>query len=139
MIENCAPSRPSPRTWLVEKIKPCRGAPKFPHAPTPLLSDQVGTRSQHIHPTVCRRGFRHDVSQTQSKHMGASPLSYPQRSRPVSETDPEVCNNGCKRLGTRKCDWACRYRENIPHWFQNCIGAPRAIVNKEVKHGISTG
>src|SRR3954468_6727948 len=70
-----------------KRFKPCRGAPKFPHAPTPLLSDQVGTRSQNIHPTVCRRGFGHDVSQTQSKHMGATPLSYPRRSRPVSETD----------------------------------------------------
>src|SRR3954463_15599099 len=46
-------------------------------------------------PNSMSTGFR--LSQTQSKHMGATPLSYPQRSRPVSETDPEVWDNGCKR------------------------------------------
>src|SRR3954464_12524472 len=103
MIENCAPSRPSPRTWLVEKIKPCRGAPKFPHAPTPLLSDQVGTRSQNIHPTVCRRGFGHDVSQTQSKH-GGHPTKLPATKSAGLRDGLRVCGAGCKRLGTRKCD-----------------------------------
>src|SRR3954468_10468489 len=70
-----------------KRFKPCRGAPKFPHAPTPLLSDQVGTRSKNIHPTVSRRGFGHDVSQTQSKH-GGHPTKQPATKLAGSETDP---------------------------------------------------
>ena len=42
------------------------------------------------------------------------PTKLPATKLAGSETDPEVCDDGCKRLGTQKCDWACRYRGNIP-------------------------
>src|SRR4051812_31242471 len=69
-------------------------------------------RSVNIHPLVCRRGLSHDVSQTQSKYMGATPPSLPAMKSAGLQDGLRVCGAGCKRLGTRKCDWACRYSEN---------------------------
>src|SRR4051812_40606637 len=69
-------------------------------------------RSVNIHPSVCRRGLSHDVSQTQSKHMGATPLSRTATKSAGLRDGLRVCVNGCKRLGTQ--NWACRYRENTP-------------------------
>ena len=93
-------------------------------------------RSVNIHPSVCRRGLSHDVSQTQSKYMGATPLSYPQRSRPVFETDSGFAsmavNDWEPESVTGLVDTAKTLR------IQNSTGAPRTILNKAVKHGIST-
>src|SRR3954462_3810175 len=85
-----------------------------------------------------QRGITTDHSQDSYLIPGGHPTKLPATNLAGSETDPEVCANGCKRLGTRKCDCACRCHENIPHLFLISIGAPRAIVNKAVKHGIST-
>src|SRR3954463_8263618 len=70
-------------------------------------------RSVNIHPSVCRRGLSHDVSQTQSKYMGATPTKLPATKSAGLRDGLRVCVDGCKRLGTRKCDWACRYSENV--------------------------
>ena len=69
--------------------------------------------------------------------MGATPLSYPQRSRPVSETDSGFAsmavNDWEPENVTGLVDTAKTLR------FQNSTGAVlRTILNKAVKHDIST-
>ena len=85
-----------------------------------------------------QRGITTEHSQDSYLISGGHPTKQPATKLAGSEMDPEVCVNGCKRPGTQKCDWACRYRINVSQ-FLNSTGAPRAIVNKAVKHGISTG
>src|SRR3954470_20863083 len=60
-----------------------------------------------------QRGITTEHSQDSYLISGGHPTKLPATKLAGSETDPEVCDNGCKRLGTRKCDWACRYRENV--------------------------
>ena len=61
-----------------------------------------------------QRGITTEQLQDSYKFQGGHPTKQPATKLAGSETDPEVCVNGCKRLGTRKCDWASRYRGNIP-------------------------
>src|SRR3954467_8853599 len=61
-----------------------------------------------------QRGL-HDKAITRSRNVsGGHPLSRPRNGVGKLRGGLKVCDNGCKRLGTRKCGWACRYRVNIP-------------------------
>src|SRR4051812_24956142 len=80
-----------------------------------------GHKYQHTHDQPqknqmkTQRGIMAKKSQDSYTILGGPPPKLPATKLVVSETDPEVCVNGCKRLGTQKCDRACRYREIIPH------------------------
>src|SRR4051812_39308142 len=65
-------------------------------------SSTLFARSVNIHPSVCRRGLSHDVSQTQSKYMGGHPTKLPATKSAGLRDGLRVCVDGCKRLGTRK-------------------------------------
>ena len=60
-----------------------------------------------------QRGI-HDKAITGFKNIsGGHPTKLPATKLVGSKTDPGFADTA-KRLGTRKCDWACRYRENTP-------------------------
>src|SRR3954467_4712834 len=93
-------------------------------------------RSVNIHPSVCRRGLSHDVSQTQSKHGGATPLSLPATKSAGLRDGLRVCDSGCKQQGVQKLGLSIPRKHSASKTVQR---APHTIVNKAVKHGMSTG
>src|SRR3954471_7215684 len=79
------------------------GVKKYQHTHDQPRKNQMKTQ----------RGITTKKSQDSYNISGGHPTKLPAMKLAGSETDPEVCDDGCKRLGTRKCVWAYRYRENV--------------------------
>src|SRR3954468_24402422 len=99
----CAPSRPYPRTRLSESF-------------TRPGCTNSNTRSINLGKTKSKPNEAFTTKQSQDSEIfqGATPLSRSRNGVSKLRDGLKVCVNGCKRLGTRKCGWACRYRVNIP-------------------------
>src|SRR3954466_1633358 len=70
------------------------------------------TRSINLGKTKSKpnEAFTTEQSQDSEIFQGATPLSRSRNGVSKLRDGLKVCDNGCKRLGTRKCGWACRYR-----------------------------
>src|SRR3954471_10844758 len=65
-------------------------------------------------PNGMSTGFRTRRFPDPKQAHGGHPTKLPASKSAGLRDGLRVCVDGCKRLGTRKCDWACRYRENTP-------------------------
>src|SRR3954464_11680171 len=89
-------------------------------------------------PNKTKRGITTEQLQDSYKFQGATPPSYPLRSWPAPRRTQRF-------VTTAVNDWEPESVTGLVdtaktwHGFQNSTGAPRAIINKAVKHGISTG
>src|SRR4051812_41688846 len=93
----CSKSSITPDTAF-RKFLPGRGAPIATH-----------TRSTSENQIKTQRGL-HDKAITGFRNIsGGHPLEYTRNEVSKLRDGLKVCYNGCKRLGTRKCGWACRY------------------------------
>src|SRR3954469_20413666 len=101
---NCAPSRPYPRTRLSESF-------------TRPGCTNSNTHSINLGKTKSKPNEAFTTKQSQDSEIfqGATPLSRTRNGVGKLRDGLKVCANGCKRLGTRKCGWACRYRVITPH------------------------
>src|SRR3954465_12303302 len=87
-----------------QKVLPGRGAPIATHTrSTSEKPNQNPTRP-------------YDKTNTRFRNIsGGHPLSRSRNGVSKLRDGLKVCANGCKRLGTRTCGWACRYRVITPH------------------------
>ena len=109
-----------------QKVLPCRGAQIATHT-------RSTSEKPNQNPTRLSRQSNHRIQ----KYFRGPPLKVdPQRSRPVSETDSGFAsvavNDWEPESVTGLVDTAKTLR------IQNSTGDPRTIINKAVKHGIST-
>src|SRR4051812_45843138 len=88
-----------------QKVLPGRGAPIATH--TRSTSEKTKSKPNEA--------FTTKQSQDSEIFQGATPLSRTRNGVGKLRDGLKVCANGCKRLGTRKCGWACRYRVITPH------------------------
>src|SRR3954469_18929195 len=64
-------------------------------------------------PNGMSTGFRTRRFPYPKQAHGGHPTKLPVTKSADLRDGPRVCDDGYKRLGTRKCDWACRYCENV--------------------------
>ena len=110
-----------------QKVLPCRGAQIATHT-------RYASEKPNQNPTRQSRQSDHRIQ----KYFRGPPHWATRNEASWLRDGLKVCGAGCKRLGTWKCDWAYLYRENTPQFLNNA-GAPRTIVDKAIKHGISSG
>ena len=79
-------------------------------------------------PTRPSRQSNHRIQ----KYFRGPPLKVdPERSRPAPRRT-QGCGDGCKRLGTRKCDWGCRYCRRIEDKYA-MRGSSRRVEERGVR------